>query len=80
MRQSRGHAAGGLLRRYSNIEQSIDLRRADTTRLKGLLRGPLMRMRDVDTKIILPEAANDFDLRAHSSNNASIFAAQMKSL
>lgn len=35
--------------------------------------------RDVDTKIVLPNPENDFDLRVHKSNKASIFAAQMKS-
>ena len=35
--------------------------------------------RDVDTKIVLVEPANDFNLRNHKSNNESNFAAQMKS-
>ena len=62
------------------IEKRIYLGGANTARLKGLLRDPFMRLaRDVDTKIVFSKPANDFHLRDHKSNNASILAAQMRS-
>jgi hypothetical protein len=67
--------------KVSKTEQRIYFCGANTTRPEGLLRDPLMRIaRDVDTKIVLYEAADDFNLRNHKSNKESIFAAQMKSL